>query len=335
MAFNTYNKDVNDRPTSGLMYPRRRTRIYKDTSSSGGGGAVWYGNRGLIGGGNPSGSNSVNSISYFDISTLGNATDFGDLTVSREVLSATSDGTYALWFTGAINNISTSSNVIDYVTTATPGNATDFGDVTTARRLTGGNGALSDGTYGLLGGGRNYGTGGSNYNIIDYVTIASPGNAIDFGDLTTSRLGTSGVSDGTYGVWAGGQGASDETTMDYVTVATTGNAQDFGDLTVARYEHGAASDSTRGVWAGGQGSGVSQNVIDYATIASPGNATDFGDLSTSGKTTGASNGTRAVFYHSYATTIDYVTIQTTGNAADFGDNNASVGQSGATSGSAS
>ena len=26
MAFNTYNKDVNDRPTSGLMYPRVRTR---------------------------------------------------------------------------------------------------------------------------------------------------------------------------------------------------------------------------------------------------------------------------------------------------------------------
>jgi hypothetical protein len=26
MAFNTYNKDVNTRPTSGLMYPRVRTR---------------------------------------------------------------------------------------------------------------------------------------------------------------------------------------------------------------------------------------------------------------------------------------------------------------------
>jgi hypothetical protein len=26
MAFNTYNKDVNDRPTNGLMYPRVKTR---------------------------------------------------------------------------------------------------------------------------------------------------------------------------------------------------------------------------------------------------------------------------------------------------------------------
>ena len=26
MAFNTYNKDVNTRPTTGLMYPRVRTR---------------------------------------------------------------------------------------------------------------------------------------------------------------------------------------------------------------------------------------------------------------------------------------------------------------------
>ena len=295
--------------------------------------ATWYGDRGVIGGG-LTGGNSINNITQFDITTPGSSTNAGFLSVAREVLSATSDGTYALWFSGAINDISTSSNVIDYVTVATMGNAQDFGDVTVPRRLTGGNGALSDGTYGLLGGGRNYGAGGSNYNIIDYVTIATPGDAQDFGDLSTARYGTSGVSDGTYGVWGGGYGSSQETTIDYVTVATPGTAASFGNLTNARYELGAASNETRGLWAGGQDA-LSRDYIDYVTIATPGAATTFGTISAAGKCTGASNGTRAVFQLSNSQTIDYVEIDTTGNASDWGDNFLAVDGAGMTSGSAS
>jgi hypothetical protein len=45
-------------------------------------------------------------------------------------------------------------------------------------------GACSDGTYGLFGGGF---TGTVLENTIDYVAIATPGNATDFGDLTVAR----------------------------------------------------------------------------------------------------------------------------------------------------
>ncbi len=41
-------------------------------------------------------------------------------------------------------------------------------------------------------------------NIIEYVTIASPGNATDFGDLTQLRSYVGGVSNGTRGCFGGG-----------------------------------------------------------------------------------------------------------------------------------
>ena len=78
-----------------------------------------------------------------------------------------------------------------------------------------------------------------NTSVIDYVTIATPGNAIDFGDLSVARYATGACSDGTKGLW--GAGYSSHNTIDYVTIATTGNALDFGDLTVSRGYLGSCS----------------------------------------------------------------------------------------------
>lgn len=69
-------------------------------------------------------------------------------------------------------------------------------------------------------------------NTIDYVTIASTGNATDFGDLTTVRRYVASASSETRGVFAGGQDDAStlSNVMEYVTIASTGNATDFGDL---------------------------------------------------------------------------------------------------------
>jgi hypothetical protein len=40
---------------------------------------------------------------------------------------------------------------------------------------------------------------------MDYVTIASAGNATDFGDLTDPRIKGAGISNLTRGVFAGGE----------------------------------------------------------------------------------------------------------------------------------
>jgi len=129
-------------------------------------------------------------------------------------------------------------------------------------------------------------------NIIDYVTIASTGNATDFGNLTVARdSAPTGATNGTRGCFAGGAapGVSWMNVIDYITIATTGDASDFGDLTAAVAYARANSDGTKGVWAGGDIASYS-NVIEYINIASTGNASDFGDLLGSYETGGACSG---------------------------------------------
>ena len=46
--------------------------------------------------------------------------------------------------------------------------------------------------------------GGSSQNTIDFVTIATTGNATDFGDLITGRRWLAGCSNGSRGLFGGG-----------------------------------------------------------------------------------------------------------------------------------
>ena len=137
----------------------------------------------------------------------------------------------------------------------------------------------SDGTKGVIAGGY-AGASGVADNVIQYFIIATPGNAVDFGDLTQGRYGLGGTSNETRGVFGGGNPSGSYTgTIDYITIATPGNAIDFGDLTLNRRYVTASANSTRAVFGGGQGTSVVRNnIVDYVTIDTPGNATDFGDL---------------------------------------------------------
>ena len=95
-----------------------------------------------------------------------------------------------------------------------------------------------------------FGPRNSNTTTIDYVTITTPGNAIDFGDTTTGRRSCNAVSNGSRGAWAGGYPY--QNTIDYITFSSIGNATDFGDLTTNHgYAAGTVNSPTRGVWGGG------------------------------------------------------------------------------------
>ena len=73
------------------------------------------------------------NIDYIQISTPGNGTDFGDLTVAREFLGACNNATRGVWGGGSTGDGSSNENVIDYVTISTTSNASDFGDLTGPR----------------------------------------------------------------------------------------------------------------------------------------------------------------------------------------------------------
>jgi len=182
----------------------------------------------------------------------------------------------------------------------------------------------NSGSRGVFGGGE-----GSVLDTMDYITIATTGNATDFGNLSVARRYLSGCSNNSRGVFAGGADASTTVydTIDYITVSTPGNATDFGNLTQTTKQPAASSNGVRGVFGGGITSNASgiTNKIDYITIATTGNASDFGDLSAARQSlAGGGNLTRALFAGGYTgsarvDTIDYITVSTTGNATDFGN----------------
>ena len=63
------------------------------------------------------------------------------------------------------------------------------------------------------------------------MTIATLGNAVDFGNLTGSREYSTGNDDSVRGLWGGGYTPTVLNTIEYIQIATTGDAIDFGDLT--------------------------------------------------------------------------------------------------------
>ena len=185
---------------------------------------------------------------------------------------------------GVIISGASGTTDIQYIEIETLGNAVHFGDLTQARAA----GATDNGTSGrgiFMGGNRPDPTPGDDIysNVIDYVTIDTPGNATDFGNLTTVRSGVSGTSDGSRGVFGGGDEPPNNRVnkIDYITIATTGNATTFGTLTVGRSHPSATSNGARGIFAGGHTGSEYTDTIDYITIATTGNAIDFGNLSAS------------------------------------------------------
>ena len=79
-------------------------------------------------------------------------------------------------------------------------------------------------------------------NVIDYVTMATAGNATDFGNLTVARSVPASASNGTRATFGGGNSSSaTDDTIDYVTIDTAGNATDFGNLSVGRSGGGGLS----------------------------------------------------------------------------------------------
>ena len=123
---------------------------------------------------------------------------------------------------------------------------------------------------GVFGGGQSPAT----QQVIDFVNIASTGNALNFGELTSAKHSVGAVSSAIRGIYAGeGPGAGVTTDMDYITIASQSNAIDFGDLTAARRNTMGMSSSTRGIFCGGV---PAPTTVDYIQIATLGNAVSFG-----------------------------------------------------------
>ena len=273
------------------------------------------------------GYNAEDRIDFITISTQGNATDFGNLTKGRAETSALSNRTRALVAGDAVPG---SDDTIDVWTMSSTGDAVDFGNLLSSTNNAQSFGALANATRGIWGGGYQAGTG--QINVLQYVTINSNGNTVDFGDLEGNSgqfSSTTGGSSPTRGLWfGGGPSGSANTKIQYVTIASTGNGQDFGERIDTNAAGTTASNSVRIVYFHG---GSNLNSIEFVTTATLGNATDFGDMTLTnhyGATSNSSatrgclaggwnpSGPQANVVHE---TIEYIEIMSEGNAVDFGD----------------
>jgi hypothetical protein len=281
---------------------------------------TWYGNRALMAGGF-SGS-YYNSIDYITITSAGNASDFGDLTMtSRSPESAVSNASRGVFIN--LYNLP-NTNRIDYVTIATTGNAADFGDAyyTTVNIM-----AVSDGTKGFVLGGNSLTT---EQIDISTITIASTGNAVDWGGdaSVTGRRAGGATGSSTRGLFIGGVSSLGTygNLITYMTFATVGDTVDFGDLGTAVYYNNSTGSDVRALSMGGYNSSNDEiTTMEYVTIATTGNATSFGDLARGTVLAGAtSNNVTGIYAGGYdgasmRNEIQEFTIATTGNATDFGD----------------
>jgi len=174
------------------------------------------------------GGSTKDTMDYVTIASEGDAVDFGNLSGNCVYPFSASSKTRGIIAGGGTPTI---KNVIELVTISTTGNASDFGDLSVSRWEMGSQSTSA--TRAVFGGGK-VAPDNSASNIMEFITMATLGNALDFGDLTrvTYQVPSGVVSSPTRGLACGGY-PSPYNHIDYFEIATTGNAQDFGDATEA------------------------------------------------------------------------------------------------------
>jgi hypothetical protein len=288
-ALNTYGSGAYSSETSGVNMPSPPNALIMGASEG----------------------SARSNYDYFNISTLGNATLGGTLTIPFSY-SGGCAGTTRGYIMGAYSGGHRDN--IDTIVIATHGNATDFGNLDPYRN---GCGASSNTTYGVC-----YQSQQSfGFTSINRFTIGTSGNASAYGSCTTGHDPASNVRSSSRWINAAFNSNGRSDIIEYASFTSNSGTSDFGDLQrVGSYGNGL-SNATRGIISGGnEDAGISDDT-QYITIASTGNATQSGDLHTAGQgMMGVGNSSRGVFCgENNGTNMQYQSITSTATWSDFGD----------------
>ena len=262
---------------------------------------------------------STLAIDVVTISTLGNATRFGQMAGNSDSSFGIGNETRGIYHRGGGD-----VNTLEYVTTASEGNPIDFGDLSSARYLGARGNSSTRGVF-LSGNGP-----GGYKNNIDYVEMGTLGNALDFGDMNTAVFLNNNSVNSTVRVYSLGGYTSpgvNISKIEYVTISSKGDALEFNDLDRPNSTFPGFANNVRGVYGGGNlRPGGSAQIYMFNT-ASQGKMIYFGELTQDRKElAGSCSQTRGVFAGGQlvpgpatVNVMDYVTIMSAGNATDFGD----------------
>ena len=211
----------------------------------------------------------VATMEYVTIASTSNSTAYGNLTLARAYAAAASNGTTMVIGGGYYSQHSSAPgglqyNYYDRIDSHIVANQTscsDFGNLATSKVFLAAAGTGA-GDIALFMGGKDTGSpsSGSSYisgttsERIEYITVSSPGNSTDFGDLRGGFAGstpsgesfTSACANANKAHFCGGQSgrtgsnaAIDE--IQEVTMSTPGNAILFGNLRHNKYAGNATS----------------------------------------------------------------------------------------------
>jgi len=282
----------------------------------------YYGDRAVVFGARYNGSYYGRRIQYFDITTTGNASSFGLDLYSRSANGemACAGGSRALMWQG--NDVGNWLDTISYIETTTTGNATQFGTTPNSRYE---GAACSDGTYGMACDG--YGQSGPPYNqsTIDYVTIATTGNAQTFGQDIRSRTRCTATSDGTYGYIIFDGSGSTSQSLSKFTFGTSGNASNpgySGGSFSGNYWGSMSGDESYAIHAGGRGGSNPTQSMYRWTWGTSANCSYMGNVLPTARQNHSSttNGSRWCIIGGRNTDeILYIDLYSGSSTSDFGD----------------
>ena len=225
---------------------------------------------------------SVNVIQKYSFTVDGNATDVGDLTLTRGRCGGTSsDDNGYTHGGGRVPSLPSSYlNTIDKFPFASDANASDVGDLAAVAKDPAGQ---SSSTHGYSSGGKRPGYTNGQVDIQKY-SFSTDGNSSDVADLTRGSYGPAGQNSSTHGYTSAGQDASPFTQygnrIDKFSFSTGANATDVGDVTQGRLQPAGTSTASHGYVQGGglPSPAYSSNIIENFPFSSDASATDVGDL---------------------------------------------------------
>ena len=289
--------------------------------------------RGLFGGGYSPGLFQI--VSSINVDTTGAPVAFGNLAAGSRGVTAMGSRTRAVFTGGYEPGFSNRIQFNDFAREDTSGfnGTTDFGDLSTGAFNPA---SMSNSTRGII---TSMEASGSPIaqlnNIIEFITIASTGDAVDFGDQVTVSRHSAPMTSPTRGVYFGGVGPSPgvTNTIQYVTISTQGDSKDFGDCVSSRNTGpSAGSNATRGLlvhaYDGNPGVTTGVSTIQLSTL---GDSVDFGDLTVARYNSASmASKTRLVVGGGQTPTlkneIDYKQFASTGDFFDFGNLETSLSQ---------
>ena len=185
-----------------------------------------------------------NDIQTVLFASQGGTIDFGALTAARSHTSGIANSVRAVIGGGEEPS---KVNKMDFFNLATGADAQDFGDLSSTRSsIT----PTGDTTRGVFMGGEPGFT-----NIIEYVTISSTGNAVNFGELSSRAKRAGGSSSNCVrGFYFGGSNDSPSSNTTYndcdaIIIQEQSNSIDFGDLHATT--HGFAANGVMSTGHGG------------------------------------------------------------------------------------